>query len=368
MKILIISNGSIGTHLEPESQDNNHTAHFLQNLKGGHTITYAGNSTSYDKNNLIKKYNMDQYTLVYKVLPNKKSIKFLPEVIKLVKEHDLLYLFYPGTLSTIVALIAYFFRKPYGLYIRGEFYNQYLPDPLILRNAQFMLTITQGFKDQLLQFCPNVEVIRPMISIKTEDLKMDRKYENTNKRNFLFVGRVEERKGINELIQIVKNLKKTKVIDFVLHIVGEGDLLETLQKQIKDLPIKDNIIFHGVIGSKTKLMDLYNGADAFIFTTHDEGFPRVLYEAMASALPIFTTFVGGITGQMEHLHNCIEIPVRNADTASEIILKYLKDPDTLHRIGSNGQKMVEGIINGSLLTHEELLLKFIDYKNLEGHI
>lgn len=349
----------MGTHLMSGCQDNNHVTHFLHNLKGAHTITYAGNTTSYDKCNTFRKIQMDQYTLVYRVLPSKKSISFLPAVTRLVLEHDRIYLFYPGTLSMIVGVISYLLRKPYGLYIRGQYYNQHVHDRLILKNARFMLTITHGFKEQLLQFCPKVEVIRPMISIQTKDLKTDRIYDVPYKRNLLFVGRVEERKGIIELIQIVKNLKQTKELDFVLHIVGDGELLETLLKQINDLPIKNNIIFHGVISSKKKLMELYHQADAFIFTTHDEGFPRVLYEAMASALPIFTTFVGGIPGQMEHLHNCIEIPVRNADRASAIILKYLNDPDTLIRVGTNGQKMVEGIIEGSLLTHEELLLKHI---------
>tara|TARA_R110002050_G_scaffold276302_3_gene421514 strand:+ start:999 stop:2105 length:1107 start_codon:yes stop_codon:yes gene_type:complete len=364
MKLLIISNGSIGIHLTPEYQDNNHTSHFLKNIRGGHAITYAGNSTSYDKNKLTKKHNLDQYTLTYQVLPNKKSIKFLPALIKLVKEHDLTYLFYPGTLSTVVAMIALTYRKPYGLYIRGQFYNQTFLDPLILRRARFMLTITQGFKDQLQKFCPKVEVIRPMISIKIEDFKTDRKYEISKRRNLLFVGRVEERKGINELIHIAQNLKKTEDIDFILNIVGDGDLLLALKEQINALPIKSNIKFHGVIGSKNKLMTLYNEADAFIFTTHDEGFPRVLYEAMASALPIFTTFVGGIPGLMKHLYNCIEIPVRNADTASILISKYLNDPDTLRSIGTNGQKTIEGIIDGSLLTHEKQFLRFVDQEGL----
>src|SRR5690606_38454374 len=100
-------------------------------------------------------------------------------------------------------------------------------------------------------------------------------------------------------------------------------------------------------------------ADLFIFPSHHEGFPRVLYEAMASALPIFTTFVGGIPGRMVHLQNCIEIPVKNGVYSAEIIVSYMKDRNVMERIGRNGQKTLENIVMGNPIKHEDLLINYI---------
>ena len=78
-----------------------------------------------------------------------------------------------------------------------------------------------------------------------------------------------------------------------------------------------------------------------LYFLHHEGFPRVLYEAMASALPIFTTFVGGISGRMKNLDNCIEIPSKNGTASAEIIYKYINDKKTLKLIGEAAQKKLK---------------------------
>ena len=123
------------------------------------------------------------------------------------------------------------------------------------------------------------------------------------------------------------------------------------------------MFLHGQIAESEVLKKFYDKADIFLFPSHHEGFPRVLYEAMASGLPIFTTFVGGIPGRMKHLENCIEIPVRDSDKATQIISKYLLDSKVLKCLGLKGLTTMSKIIDGKLLTHENLLLKqFINDK------
>jgi glycosyltransferase involved in cell wall biosynthesis len=277
-------------------------------------------------------------------------------VFKLLKSNQFIYLFYPGTVSKIVGLFAIIINKPFGLYIRGQNYKQNFLDRLILKNTKFILTVSPLFAFDLNEYCSKVSVIKPMIDIESDDLKRDRIFSKSNKKNLLFVGRVEVRKGIYELLEIAQELKKNQ-LDFNLHIVGGGDLFHSLNSKILKMGISGNIVIHGLVSDKSKLKMLYDTADVFVFTSYDEGFPRVLYQAMASALPIFTTFVGGISGRMNHLVNCIEIPVKDGVTSAQIISKYIIDYRTLDYIGRNGQKTIEHIIDGSLLNHEELLLK-----------
>lgn len=358
MKLLIIGNGSIGIHENSEFYINNHTGYFLDKLNKFHSVTFTQGSTKYNKDNNLQNFELKKNGIEYSVLPGTKTKGFVTAVIKLLKSNDFVYLFYPGTVSKIIALIAILINKPFGLYIRGQYYNQNFLDRLILKNAKFILTVSPLFAEDLRQFCSKSEVIKPMIDIGIDDLKHDRSFGHKDKKKLLFVGRVEERKGIYELLEIAKSLKQNQ-LDFTLNIVGGGDLFNVVKVEISKIGLEDQVILHGLISDKTELKRMYDTADIFVFTSHDEGFPRVLYEAMSSALPIFTTFVGGVSGRMIHLENCIEIPVKNSPKASEIILKYFNDDDMLEKIARNGQKSLEKIIGKSHLTHEDLLIKHL---------
>lgn len=362
MKILVIGNGSTGVHKKTgEHFITDNTGMFLKHLdKYAETIFFQFES-EYNKNSNILNFNLNTNNVSSKTFGGKINPFSHFRMIKLILSVDYVYLFYPGTLSRLVGVISIFLKKPFGIYIRGQYYNQNKLDQFILKKANFILTVSQSFVADVLKFCPKVEVIRPMISITPNDLKLDREYKVEKKLNLLFVGRLEERKGIFELIGIANGLK-LKGLDFKLNIVGGGDIFTTINDEIAKLDLGQNIILHGLISDKTQLKAFYDDADIFVFTSHDEGFPRVLYEAMASALPIFTTFVGGIPDKMKHLDNCIEIPVRNATEAARLIDKYLKNEKMLRKIGENGQLILDQVINNSLLSHEDLVFKNINIK------
>lgn len=356
MKILIVGNGSIGVNKKSEFYINNHTGYFLKKLKKFHAVTFTQGSTKYDKDNNLQNFELNENAIEYCTLPGTKTKSFIPTVFKLLKDTEFVYFFYPGTQSKLIALLAILIKKPFGLYIRGQYYNKNFLDRFILKRTKFILTVSPSFVKNLNHYCPRVKVIKPMIDIGNEDLNRVRNFCKKKKKNLLFVGRVEERKGIWELLEIAKALKKNR-LDFTLNIVGGGDLFRSIETRITELGLGSNVILHGLISDKYKLKSLYDQADLFVFTSHDEGFPRVLYEAMASALPIFTTFVGGIPGRMVHLENCVEIPVKNSLGASELILKYFSDVPKLQELGENGLRTVEKLINGHYLTHEEILIK-----------
>ncbi len=359
MKLLIVGNGSIGVHDKSHYYINNHTGYFLKRLGKTCSVTFAENSTKYDLNNNLQNFDLNEHNINYVILPKKRKLSFFLKVILLIKKHDVIYLFYPGSTSKFFALLAILMNKPFGLYIRGQYYNKNNFDNYILTKAKFILAVSPTIVHDVSKNCLKVEVIKPMISIQIKDFMLDRDYSLPEIWNLLFVGRVEERKGIYELLDIAKNLK-TEGLSFTLNIVGGGDLFSNISEKINTLNLQDEIILHGLISSKVELKKLYDNANVFVFTSHDEGFPRVLYEAMASALPIFTTFVGGIPGRMENLNNCIEIPVKNSFESSRIISENLRNNKLLEEIGSNGQETLRKVIDGSLLSHEDLLLKCVD--------
>jgi glycosyltransferase involved in cell wall biosynthesis len=105
---------------------------------------------------------------------------------------------------------------------------------------------------------------------------------NTSKRKVLLaVGRLNEGKGFNLLIESFSNLS-AKHSDWDLIILGEGSLRPTLEKQIRDLDLEKRIFIPGRAGN---IGEWYETADIFVMSSHFEGFPMTLIEAMAYGLP-----------------------------------------------------------------------------------
>lgn len=104
--------------------------------------------------------------------------------------------------------------------------------------------------------------------------------------NLLYVGTIEERKGLNYLIEAISLLENKK--DVKLNIVGKVAsqvYYEKLQQQIKDKGLSDNIVFHGRV-SDEKLSEFYQKAEIFTFPSLLEGYGIVLIEAFNNGLPI----------------------------------------------------------------------------------
>lgn len=350
-RILIVGNGATGVRNKKEYLINTHSGKFLTELNKQFDVTFLQYSSKYDKNNDLQNFDLDGNRVNHVELNGNKNIRTFLTIIDLIKKHDFIYIFYPGTLGKIVGVFSILLGKKHGMYVRGEGFNVSQVDKLVLRKSDFILTVSNHFKDSLLKFCKKVYVIKPMIAITKGDF-FKRDYSNFKVNKFLFVGRVEENKGIFELIEIMRLINKVHPIE--VDIVGGGDKYN----KVLEIIATQNLHFiklHGLISDKEELKKMYNQSDGFLFTSHFEGFPRVLYEAMASGLPIYTTFVGGIPGLMKNNYNCLEIPVKDSLRASEVILSTFDNTNLLKEISINGQNTLTEILDGDNLEHDKLL-------------
>jgi glycosyltransferase involved in cell wall biosynthesis len=109
----------------------------------------------------------------------------------------------------------------------------------------------------------------------------------------LVVHRLAYRRGSRLLVPIVEQLVTRDVDDVRLVVIGDGPDATHLEWAIASSDdARDRISLAGGIPN-ADLPDWYRAADAFLMPSYEEGFPRVLLEAMASALPIVTTRAGG---------------------------------------------------------------------------
>ncbi len=101
--------------------------------------------------------------------------------------------------------------------------------------------------------------------------------------NILFLGRIEERKGLIYVLRALKILNK-KFNDLRLIVVGEGPLQEECQQWAVKNKV-NNVVFEG--GKVSGVPSYYRTADIYCAPAiYGESFGIVLIEAMASGTPV----------------------------------------------------------------------------------
>lgn len=102
--------------------------------------------------------------------------------------------------------------------------------------------------------------------------------------NLLFVGRLSYYKGVEILLQAIKNL------DVKLVIAGEGGLRSRLEELSQQLGIENKVVFAGILKRKD-LIAAYSLADIFVLPSisEAEAFGLVQLEAMHFGVPVINT-------------------------------------------------------------------------------
>jgi len=106
----------------------------------------------------------------------------------------------------------------------------------------------------------------------------------------LFAHRLSPRKGAYWLSAVLGEVKHP---DIKLIIIGDGPERLNLEKELAQEISENRVIFLGWIPNR-EMVDYYGLADVFLMPSEEEGFPRVLLEAMAAGLPFVAYDVGGV--------------------------------------------------------------------------
>ncbi|HRH11102.1 MAG TPA: glycosyltransferase family 4 protein [Bacteroidia bacterium] len=104
---------------------------------------------------------------------------------------------------------------------------------------------------------------------------------SSEKLRFLYLGRYERRKGIEELNKALKSRKRN---DFEFHFVGPIPEEKRLKEKY--------IVYHGEIRDKKKLSEVIQSCQVLVCPSWSEGLPNVILEAMANGLAVIATDVG----------------------------------------------------------------------------
>ena len=121
-----------------------------------------------------------------------------------------------------------------------------------------------------------------------EELKQ--KYELPKDKYIIsYICRISEQKRPFLLLEIAKKLKQTRD-DFVILVVGDGNLLNKMKSVANKYKLTNNMIF---LGRTNKTDEIYSISDLTINCSIKEGLALTAYESLAMGIPVVSSDVGG---------------------------------------------------------------------------
>lgn len=186
-------------------------------------------------------------------------------------------------------------RKWYEAGVRSQIGT---PD-LILSPSQFLAEFYNKrglFKKSRVEILPN-----PLP--RTEDPGRGKRV--SKKTQFLFVGQLEEHKGIRALFTALDQLGE----DVQLHIAGEGSLSEYVSERART---DKRIHFHGFVSLEHLLKIIHTQDAVLVPSTCYENSPTVIYESYLAGVPVIASNIGGIPELIEDGKTGILIPPADA--------------------------------------------------------
>mgnify|MGYP001026284292 FL=1 len=218
------------------------------------------------------------------------------------------------------------------------------------KNADILVVLTDRDKEL---YEKNEKDIKKIVRIYNPITTDNREWDIQRDKTVLAVGRLENQKGFDLLLDGWKNIED-KYSDWKLRIAGVGSKEAQLKQQMSDLQLK-NVQFAGYIDD---INEEFRKASVFVCSSRFEGFGMVILEAQANELPVVSfdcpygpseLIKDGYTG----------ILVENGDVPalSAGIEKLINDKDLRSRLAIEAKKWSESFNVTGICDRWEKLLK-----------
>ena len=146
-------------------------------------------------------------------------------------------------------------------------------------------------------------------------------------------------KGQRYLIDAAR-LVVREVPDARFVILGEGELREQLEQQVREFHLEKHVLLPGF---RTDVIGCIKGFDVFVMSSVTEGLGTSLLDAMACGRPIVATTAGGIPEVVTDGATGLLVPPRDHSAMAQAIVALLNDPTQRENMGAAGLARVAGL-------------------------
>lgn len=283
--------------------------------------------------------------------------------IKIVHIHGASYgSFYRKFLILMIG--KHFFKKKIIYHIHGggfhSFYknSNFITKRLIrhfFKRSDIIICISGFWKE----YFENIKYIKKIIVLPNI---IDHPVQNPGKENhseiiFLFLGLVDEFKGIFDLIEVIAK-NKNKYNKRIKLLIGGNGKTQKLKEFIRENEIENIVEFLGWVKGDSKQRILYK-ADVYILPSYIEGSPVSILEAMSYGMPIISTYVGGIPELVENEKNGLLIEPGNLEQIEKALDFFVMHPENIKSYGDYSARLVQKHLPESVVNELENIYQSI---------
>lgn len=157
--------------------------------------------------------------------------------------------------------------------------------------------------------------IKKMSKLET-DVQMDK-----SKFNIVTVGRLEDVKGYELMLESMQLLSESDQIDYCLYIIGEGSLKHNIIDFIEKKGLKDKVI---LLGTRSNPYPIISSGNLYIQTSKFEGYGIAIKEASILNKPLLLTNFNAANLHVKEGYNGL-IVSQSAQAISDGILNIFKN-------------------------------------------
>jgi glycosyltransferase involved in cell wall biosynthesis len=153
------------------------------------------------------------------------------------------------------------------------------------------------------------------------------------------VGRLEEQKGHRFLLEAVALLRRdgTFAPRLLIIVVGDGRLRKELEERAIALGVAPWTSF---LGMRQDIAEILKALDIYVMPSLWEGLSIAMLEAMAAALPLVVTDVGGVSQVAADCHCVVKVPPGDAPALREALRLLIEDPDRRSALAASARRRV----------------------------
>jgi glycosyltransferase involved in cell wall biosynthesis len=215
------------------------------------------------------------------------------------------------------------------------------------RTPQFTINTPDVIKDleRLHLPCTPVEIIPNIIDLNEFDVVSPALPPGLAEGTLpilVMVGRLNAQKDHDTLLRAAARLCEAGE-RFRLRLIGDGERRAEIEAQIASLGLEREVLLLGELPRATTLAAVA-AADVAVLSTHHEGLPNAVIEAMALGKPVVVSDVQGVRDLIEDGESGTIVPPRDAPRLAEALAYLLRSPGRRQQMGAAAARAIHARI------------------------
>ncbi|WP_312794972.1 glycosyltransferase family 4 protein [Tianweitania sp.] len=242
----------------------------------------------------------------------------------------------------VLAACARILRIPYVIHLHGAEYREFWANSSqtvsrrihgMFAHASRIIVLGMPWRAFVAQMVPEAAARIVIVPNAVAEAEMPGNAGGASV-HILFMGRIEERKGVPELVRALTSLRDMP--GWHATIAGDGGV-EALRAEVAEFGLQDRIAVPGWLGAQDAARLLATG-DILTLPSHAENLPMSVIEAMAAGLAVVATPVGAVEDIIEDGETGLLVPPGNADALADALALLVRDTALRQRLAAAGQR------------------------------